>query len=264
MHEFIIIWDCFRDNLLVLLTIRNFWNILIICFFVIIGFACKKKTESPPDVGYDYAPTAIGKYIVYDVDSTVYDDFFHDTTNTKYRIKEKLEEIYVDNQGRNSIKLIRYIKKYNPSISYDNMSWEIKDVWNYTKTNTTLEVVEEDVRLTKLAFPVMVDVTWNGNANNTIGDWEYKYDYVDKKEMINETTFDNVLLVVQRNDKNNAIHREYFIEKYAKNVGLVYREIKDLYSNIVTLNPNGSIKPVEQRIQKGVIYKLTYVTHGSE
>jgi hypothetical protein len=265
LHEFIIICDCFSDNLLVLLTIKNFWNILFICFFIFIGFACKKKTESPPDVGYAYAPTTIGKYVIYDVDSTVYDDFKMDTTYSKYRIKEKLEEIYVDNQGRKAIKLIRYIKKYNPLVTYDNIPWTVKDVWNYTKTNTTLEVVEEDVRVTKLAFPINMDAAWNGNANNTMGDWEYKYDYFDNKEAINGTTFDNVLMVVQKDDKSkNAIHREYFIEKYAKNVGLVYREIKDLYSNVVTLNPNGTIKPVEQRIQKGVIYKLTYVTHGSE
>ncbi len=229
------------------------------------SIACKKKIETPPDVGYDYAPTTIGKYIVYDVDSTVYDDNAMDTTYYKYRIKEKLEETYIDNQGRNSIKLIRYIKMYNPSVSYDNLSWVIKDVWIYTKTNTTLEVVEEDVRFTKLSFPINVDAIWNGNANNTIGNWEYKYDYIDKTETINGITFDNVLLVVQKDDKSkNAIHREYFIEKYAKNVGLIYREIKDLYANTVTLNPNGTIKPVEQRIQKGVIYKLTYVTHGSE
>jgi hypothetical protein len=226
---------------------------------------CKSKTETPPDVGYDYAPTTIGKYVVYDVDSTVYDDFHHDTTYSKYRIKEHLAEAITDNQGRSAIKLIRYIKKYNPLVSYDNMTWTIKDVWNYTKTKTTLEVVEEDVRFTKLAFPANQDATWDGNANNTIGEWDYIYNYVGNAETINGTAFDNVLYVEQKDDKSkNAIHRQFYIEKYAKNVGLVYREIKDLYSNTVTQNPNGTIKPVEQRIEKGVIYKLTYVTHGSE
>jgi hypothetical protein len=145
------------------------------------------------------------------------------------------------------------------------MAWAVKDVWNYTKTKTTLEVVEEDVRFTKLAFPANQGATWNGNANNTIGDWDYTYNYVNTDETINGTSFDNVLYVEQKDDKSkNAIHRQFYIEKYAKNIGLVYREIKDLYSNTVTQNPNGTIKPVEQRIEKGVIYKLTYVTHGSE
>ncbi len=226
--------------------------------------SCKKKTETPPDVGYAYAPTTIGKYVVYDVDSTVYDDFFQDTTYFKYRIKEKLEEEYIDNSGRTAIKMIRYIKTYNASVNYDQMPWVVKDVWSYLKTSTTLEVVEEDVRFTKLIFPIKVDATWNGNAQNTIGEWDYTYSYMDRTEIVNNVKFDNALLVVQKDDKNkNAIHRQYYIEKYAKDVGLIYREIKDLYSNTIIV-VNGAVTPVETRIEKGIIYKLTYVTHGTE
>ncbi|MCD6017787.1 MAG: hypothetical protein K0S53_908 [Bacteroidetes bacterium] len=225
--------------------------------------ACKKKVEEAPDVGYDYAPVTLGKYIVYDVDSTVYTDI-GDTIYNKYRIKEKLEENFTDNQGREAVKLARYIKKYNDTVGYDNIPWVLKDVWNLVKTSTTLEVVEEDVRLTKLIFPVREDATWNGNAQNTMGEWEYLYKYIDKKENINGATFDNVLFVEQKDDKSkNAIHRQYFIEKHAKNVGLVYREIKDLYSNHITI-VNGGASPVETRIEKGIIYKQTYVTHGTE
>lgn len=265
MHEFRIIWDCLSDILLVILTII-FLRYIIVPLCLLSALSCKKnKVEDPPDVGYDYAPLTIGKYVVYDVDSTVYDDFDDDTIYFKYRIKEKLEENIIDNEGRPAIKLVRYIKKYNDTIDYNSMPWIIKDVWMYTKTATTLEVVEEDVRYTKLAFPVIEDVTWNGNAHNTLGDQDYKYNYIDETETINGTTFSNVLFVEQKDDKpRNAIHRQYFIEKYAKDIGLVYREIKDLYSNIVTTFPDGSIVPVEQRIEKGVIYKLTYVTHGIE
>lgn len=228
--------------------------------------ACKKKVEDAPDVGYDYAPVTLGKYIVYDVDSTVYDDNNMDTIYYKYRIKEKLEENFIDNQGRTAVKIVRYFKKYNDTVNYDNIPWTIKDVWNLVKTSTTLEVVEEDVRFTKLIFPVKVDATWNGNAQNTIGEWEYLYKYIDRKENINGTTFDNVLFVEQKDDKSkNAIHRQYFIEKHAKDVGLVYREIKDLYSNTITVDQMTHLAtPVETRIEKGIIYKQTYVTHGTE
>lgn len=197
---------------------------------------------------------------MYDVDSTYYDDFSHDTLNYKFRIKEKFEENYIDNQGRNAIKIIRYIKKYNPFVSYDNIAWTIKDVWSCIKTKTTYEVVEENVRLIKLIFPVKVDDYWNGNAQNTIGEWNYKYKYIDNSETINGSFFEKVLFVEQKDDKlKNVIHRQYYIEKYAKNIGLIYREIKDLYSNTVLLNV-----PVEQRIEKGIIYKQTYITHGIE
>lgn len=235
-------------------------KLLLFSLLAFVAFACKKKTEDPPDLGYAYAPTQLGKYVVYNVDSTIYDDFKHDTTYYKYQIKEKLEDIYIDNQGREAIRLVRYIKKYNDSISYDNIPWTVKDVWNYTKTPTTLEVVEEDIRFTKLIFPVNVDAEWNGNASNTLNDWQYKYSYMDQSETINGNTFDNVLMVTQKDDKSkNVIRREYYVEKYARDIGLVYREIKNLNSSIVIAGV-----PVEQRITSGVIYKLTYITHGYE
>lgn len=212
-------------------------------------------------MGYDYAPVIIGKYVIYDADSTIYDDFFSDTIYSKYRIKEKMEEQITDNEGRSAIKMVRYIKKYNPLVSYDNIPWTHKDVWICTKTNTTYEVVEEDVRFTKLIFPVKEEATWKGNAYTTLDDWDYEYIYTNRTETINGTSFENVLFVEQKDDKhNNVIHREYYIEKYAKNVGLVYREIKDLKSNDHIILG----QPVEDRIKSGVIYKLTYVTHGYE
>lgn len=256
-------WDCKSDNLLVLLTITFIKYILVFAVLILLTF-CKKNTEAPPDVGYDYAPLTLGKYIVYDIDSTVYGES-GDTTYYKYRIKEKLEEKYTDNEGRTATKLVRYIKKYNSAIGYDNMSWTIKDVWMINKSNTTYEVVEEDVRFIKLTFPVKEEATWNGNAQNSLGERNYLYKYYDQKEAVNTTTFENVLYVEQKDDKSkNAIHREYFIEKYSRDVGLIYKEIKDLYSNTVKVLPGGGIMPVEQRIEKGIIYKMTYVTHGIE
>lgn len=223
-------------------------------------FSCKKRVVSQPDLGYNYAPVTLGKYIIYDVDSVVYDDFNKDTTYYKYRIKEKLEESFKDNVGRDAFKLVRYIKFYNPDVPYDNQSWTIKDVWTYTRTKTNLEVVEEDVKFIKLAFPIKQNLSWNGNAQNTQGEQNYKYLSINLKDNINGTRFDSVVFVEQLDDKNkNAIQRKYFVEKYAKNIGLVYREIKDLYSN--TVIPG---KSVEQRIEKGVTYKLIYVSHGYE
>lgn len=243
-----------------IIFLKSFICILVILLSCTFASCKKKKTEAPPDVGYTYAPEIIGKYVVYDVDSTVYDDFAKDTLYYKYRIKEKLAETFTDNEGRPSIKLIRYIKRYDPAKSYDLMNWEIKDVWSYTRTSTSLEVVEENLRYTKLVFPVKTDVSWNGNARNTSPAMDYKYLFTDQVHAVNGRSFDNVLCVEQKDDKRkNVIHRQYYIEKYAKDIGLIYREITDVYSNTVVAGV-----PVEQRIERGIIYKLTYVTHGIE
>lgn len=208
-------------------------------------------------MGYGYYPTTLGKYVVYDVDSTVYDDFLHDTIYYKYRIKEKFEENYNDNENRPTIRLVRYIKLYDPNKSYDSIPWTIKDVWAANKTNTSVQVVEENVRFTKLSFPVKLDAQWDGNAGNTMGEWDYEYKMIEHHEIIGSGTQAIVLQVLQK-DYRTAISYQYYTEKYARGIGLVYREIKDVYSQ------NVNSLPVEQRIEKGVIYKQVYVTHGYE
>ncbi len=221
--------------------------------------SCKKKTEDATSVlGLDYYPTKIGKFVVYDVDSTVYNDLSMDTITYKYRIKERLVENFTDNEGRQAIRLERSIKMYNPNKSYDSMAYTVKEAWMINANDKKVQVVESNLRYTKLTFPVLQNSTWDGNANNNLGQMMYAYSVIDKAETMNAIALSNVLTVKQRDDRS-LIAVQYYTEKYAKGVGLVYREIKDLYSNTVIANI-----PVEQRIEKGLIYKQTLVSYGYE
>ncbi len=238
---------------------------LFIVVIVAISFAiisCKKKTEpvTKPDLGEAYYPGTIGKYIIYDVDSIVFDEFTFDSTFYKYQIKEKIEEEYTDLQGRQALKLVRYIKKFSAAVSYTAMPWTIKDVWQVNIGTKNVEIVEENIRFVKLIFPVKENSKWNGNSTNTIGEWEYKYSYMDKQETIGGKSYEKVLEVVQKNFPT-LISREYYMEKYAKDIGLVYREIIDLDLPSVT---STSIPPLNIPQKSGVIYKSTIVSHGFE
>ena len=224
--------------------------------------SCKKKKEpvTKPDLGEAYYPTTIGKYIVYDVDSIVFAEIGYDSTHYKYQIKEKIEEEYTDVQGRPALKMVRYIKKYNAATSYTAMPWTIKDVWQVNVSAKNVEVVEENVRFVKLIFPFKEGSTWNGNSMNTLGEWEYTYSYMNIPESINSISFSNVLGVTQKNFRT-LISNDYYIEKYAKDIGLVYREINDLdFDEVVPLNtPIFNIAK-----KKGIVYKLTVISYGYE
>ncbi len=221
--------------------------------------SCKKKTEDATSVlGLDYYPTKIGKFVVYDVDSTVYNDLSMDTITYKYRIKERLVENFTDNEGRQAIRLERSVKMYNPNKSYDSIAYTVKEAWMINANDKKVQVVESNLRYTKLTFPVLQNSTWDGNANNNLGQMMYAYSVIDKAETMNAIALRNVLTVKQRDDRS-LIAVQYYTEKYAKGVGLVYREIKDIYSNTVIANI-----PVEQRIEKGLIYKQTLVSYGYE
>src|ERR1700757_476515 len=87
-------------------------------FFVFQG--CKKDHPVTADAGYSYFPNNIGHYCIYDVDSTVYDDFNHDTLNYKYQVKEVIESYYTDNEGRQAMRIERYKRPYIDTIPYDS------------------------------------------------------------------------------------------------------------------------------------------------
>jgi hypothetical protein len=235
--------------------------------FILVAFiaflSCKKKKTpvDPPDAGNDYYPTALGKYMVYDVDSIVFDEFTYDSTHYKYQVKEKLEEEYTDAQNRPAIKLVRYIKKYDAAVSYSAMPWTIKDVWQANVTKTNVEVVEENIRFIKLIFPVKESGSWNGNLYNTMEEWEYTYAYIDQPEKFNTLNFDKVLKVTQMHFPT-LISRKDYLEKYAKGAGLVYREIIDLkYKNVVSnVNLDWSLIPQKS----GVVYTQKIVSWGTE
>lgn len=235
-------------------------NVFIACILAIsMQFCIKKKVpESKLDLGLDYYPTTSGKYVVYDVDSIVYTEIPKDTLYYKYRIKEKLSDTFTDNLGQPAIRLERYIKTYDPALTYDKMTWTMKEVWMINATQNYIQVVENNVRFTKLVFPVLAKKTWNGNAANNLGDWQYSYTYLDNPETVNQSRLEQVLEVEQK-EFRTLISYQHYQEKYARGIGLVYREITDLLSNNIVPG-----KSVENRIESGIIYKQTLVTYGYE
>lgn len=261
---------------------KNYIFIIIISFCFI---TCKKTTEAPPDLGYNYFPNQVGQYVVYDVDSVNYNNadinantHLAKVDSFKFQIKEKIQSIYNDNQNRPTIRLERYIKQYNPALPYNQILWTLRNVWAENRTNTTAEKIEENTRYIKLVFPITENKTWNGNAQNTNEEWNYYYNFIDKQRTIATQNFDSVLQVIQHdNGNNNIIQKQLYTEQYARKVGLVYKQIIDIESQApsewanILLFPYGQDStqafystPILKRITKGTIFTMTVNTYGIE
>lgn len=233
-------------------------------------FSCKKDGKVP-DMGYNYFPDKPGRYVVYDVDSFFYDDFTGNIDTAKFQLKEKVESIFMDNQNRPAMRLERYVKYYNDSIPYSLMNWTLRHVWMANKTSTTAEKVEENERYIKLAFPVKETQRWDGNAQNSLGEEEYQYYFYDQARIIGPMLFDSVLQVTQ-DDYTDFINKRYYIEKYARNVGLVYKQVIDIESQPPFYPPpfeSESLyvfyqQPIMTRVSSGVFYTLTFNSAGAE
>jgi hypothetical protein len=239
--------------------VKKLLSIAALNLTILLGSCTKKQVKSDDSIlGLDYYPTNKGKYVVYDVDSTVYVQLTKDTLTYKYRVKEKITDSFTDNEGKQALRMERYVKKYNPNKSYDSIPWTIKEVWMVNADNKSVQVVESNVRYTKLIFPVQENATWNGNANNTLGDWDYSYNYIEKTEVINKNKIESVLMVRQKLYSTGISYQSY-AEKYAKGIGLVYREIYDVASGTIQFGV-----PVLNRIESGIVYKQNFVSMGYE
>lgn len=228
----------------------------LIAIIVVTGFGCKDDEQTVNDIGYTYFPTTIGHWVIYEVDSTVYDDFEHDTDYYRYQVKEVLESEFIDNSGRPSIRVERYKRWYNPNLAYDSIPWYLSRVWAFTKTSSSAEKLEENERFIRLAFGIDEGKTWDGNAFNTIGEWRYKYKEVDVPLTINSISFDSTLTVEQKKDINWVNHKQY-TERYARGVGMIEKNVIDVRDTALNI---GVL--VVDRIYSGVVYSIKVVDYG--
>ena len=237
-------------------------------------FSCKKDAViAPPDLGYNYYPGTIKSYIIYDVDSISYRQLpLQDTVRYTFQIKEVMDTLFTDNENRPTIKIIRYRKNYSATVPYSQMTWTLQSVWVANKTTTGVQVDEENVRYTKLAFPVNLKGTWNGTAYaDTIttpnpftyfdvpvaaGGNTFTYTTFDTPLTINGKSFSKTLTVLQMYAHSQLAYQNYY-EQYARGVGLVYKHIENyLYPNTVPVDSG--------KIVGGLYYTMSINSYGGQ
>jgi len=237
--------------------------------FVLTIAACSNNTIEQIDVdfGYDYYPLTVGKYIIYDVDSIVYDpdngSTFIDTNS--YQIQEEIVDTLVDNAGR-TVFVIHYQTRKNTS-----EAWQLEAVYTAVQTNTEIIKTEDNLPFTKLIFPVKIETTWIGNRlfndeNRIITvrgetleifkNWESTVETIQTEYLINNQPFNDVISIIHANDEN-LIERRFVEEKYAKNIGLIEKKIMILDTQCGGNLSNCTGLTWEEKAEKGFILKMT-------
>lgn len=210
-----------------------------ICAVLFSLFSCKKETENyAPLTSSDYYPLEAGKYITYNLDSTVYyRNFGKSDSVIHYQVQDRVDAQITDNLGRPAYRIIRYMRKHASE------SWAPANTFIAVKADNSIEYVENNLRFIKLQSPVAQDFSWKGNSfvdtysNYTdlkyLDDWDYLYDSVNVPLTINSLTYDSTIKVSQRDEflgQDPSIpgtlyaEKNYSVEKYAKGIGLIYKE----------------------------------------
>ena len=209
--------------------------------------SCRKDPVSF-DVGYQYYPVEIGKFVEYNVTEIFHDDVvgIHDTSI--YQLKEVLESTFIDNEGRESYRMGRYKRDSS------HHTWSLSDFWVVTLTNERLEKVEENQRFIRLTFPVKESEKWDGNALNQDKTADYEYLTSDEEMVVGGFNFPKTTTVRHVDFRPGVLFHEYEQEIYAENVGLT-----QIYSKIIEINLFDTLDVV-----KGTELYQTITAYGVE
>lgn len=206
--------------------------------------SCSNKNETFETENItEYTNLAVGKYIVYRLDSLVYTNFGRTEEIHSYQVKHEISAQMTDNLGRPSFRVYRYIRD-----SSGTQSWQPNGTYLITPLSDQLEVIDDNLRFIKLHMPMKEGFSWKGNKyfpdntydhlsplnsyDNEIQEWDYYYDRFEPSVVHRNQTYADVWTVEEFDEVINIPvsdptlygSRIRAVEKYAKNIGLVYRE----------------------------------------
>jgi hypothetical protein len=205
-------------------------------------FSCKgKKEELISEKLSEYIPLQPGKYITYRLDSMVYTNFGTVSVTRRYQVKHVVDAQITDNLGRPSYRVYTYITD-----SAGAQPWTVSGSYYVTPLTQQTEVIDDNMRVAKLHLPIKEGFQWPGNTyladdpyyptydfnnDNDIQAWDFTYDVFEPATSYRGNNYTDVITVLQQDESGNAPvvdvnaygYKTLALEKYSKNIGLVYR-----------------------------------------
>jgi hypothetical protein len=252
-------------------------GLVCIVTLIVIIISCKKTTYNYPanPLTNYFMPLQVGKFSIYRLDSLNFYFYGQIDTVSSYLAKDSVEKMGTDNAGHQVWFVTRYLSDTTGA------SWTPTQTYTVTPSVQTLEIVENNLRFIKLAFPMDEGFSWTGNtylpanpyqdffvfsdnANVDMGLWNYTYQNVNTPVNISGIQYDSSVTVLQINDSINVpvvidtifATRTYWSETYAKHVGLVYRHTEMWERQPPT--PNGT----QQAYKIGFQLTMRLVSHN--
>jgi hypothetical protein len=225
----------------------RFLPLRLFILFIITAFvisSCSNKTEQfETELLSDYIKLQPGKYITYRIDSLVFTDFGRSVEYHKYQQKHVIDAQITDNLGRISYRVFRYIRD-----TAGLQPWQPNGSYLITPLTDQVEIVEDNFRFIRLHLPIREGFSWKGNRylpdnpydylsvdnsyDDGMVDWDYFYDRFETSLSYRSKIYTDVWTIESADETFNVpvlIPDSYgsrirSVDKYAKNIGLVYRE----------------------------------------
>lgn len=217
----------------------------ILLFFTSLLFiSCDEKEEFNSDNIQDYVQLTPGRYIIYRLDSMVFTNFGRSTEIHKYQVKHEVDAQITDNLGRPAYRVYYSIRD-----SAGTLPWQQMGTYSITPLGDQVEVLEDNLRFIKLHMPVNDGFSWKGNRympadpygplfvfsnDDNMEDWDYYYDGGLSTYSYDGNNYSEVLTVEQVDESFNVpivsptsyASRSRSVERYSKNIGMVFRQFE--------------------------------------
>lgn len=219
--------------------------ILLLVLGVALATACDEEREAPrSDWGYRYFPLALDQEWQYAMDSIT---LRPDISGIRFdSVRLSVREVLVDTLRDLEGKLWYRGERYDrPS---DTVEWRFRQTFLLSRDEQRAFRQEDNLEFVKLIFPPESGEQWSGNRafdpnrvfvvggqdlrifNVGTLPWTYEYLTVDQTETIEGGIYDSVA-VVQAANSDEAFSRRYATEMYARDQGLIYREMEVFQTN---------------------------------
>jgi len=166
---------------------------------------------------------------------------------TDYQLKEEVvDSITVADETTYRLNRYRRENEFQP--------WAIDLVWSARINTYQAIIVENNIPIIKLSFPVKEDRRWDGNAMNAREFDEFKMVNVDTSFLVDDQEYPNSLEMFKEDliDPLQITNDNYHMEVFSKGTGLIYKlDIDKKYCNPVDCAEPGIIlegKVVEQKL----------------
>jgi len=229
---------------------RHFVKYLIGMMVVMVLSCDSPEQPGPVDIGQDYFPLKKGLYQVFDVSEIKYELGVPETI--QYQLKTHVIDSFLSLEG--DYRYVIHRSRRNSALD----SWTYLDTWSGQTNRHEALMNEGNTSYLKLVFPVAKGLKWNGNKYNSGETDDYLLEQVDTSYTFNNFTFEDCLRVIQEEELDTIVYFDQRKEIYAKDVGLVYKELTQLSfcDDVACLG--------DQLVESGLIYKQTIIAYGLE
>jgi hypothetical protein len=187
-----------------------------ICYmFILIAASCtKNETITYSNLGYAYFPIDSGWVKTYTVDSIAYNDNDQSVDTFHFLLQERFLGNIVGIEGE-------YYREIERLVQTDtNKIWEPRNSYFVSKTNNNVQVIDENIRVVKMVFPIGNVLSWNGNQYNNLGRRTFFLQNIYAPFNNGDTTFGKCI-TIQEALANNAIEEILVKNVYQDGIGLV-------------------------------------------